>query len=50
MATLTTHVASITFVAASRVHMQAARPARPAKRRFARFLTLLMRALGAVHC
>jgi hypothetical protein len=47
MATLTTHVASVTFVAASPVRVQ---PARPAKRRFAQFLTLLMRALAAVHC
>ena len=47
MTTLTPQVASVTFVAASPVRVQAARPA---KRRFARFLTLLMRALGAVHC
>jgi hypothetical protein len=52
MATLTTHVASFT-VAASPVRVQAAahvQAAAPAKRRFAQFLTLLMRALGAVHC
>jgi hypothetical protein len=46
MATLTTHVASVTFVAASPVRVQ---PAAPAKRRFAHFLTILLRALGAMH-
>jgi hypothetical protein len=45
MATLTTHVASFTVVA-SPVRVQAAAPAKP---RFARFLTVLLRALGTMH-
>ena len=46
MATLTTPVASATVIAVSRVRVPATAPA---KRPFARFLTTLLRALGAMH-
>jgi hypothetical protein len=49
MATLTTQAASVTVLSVSPVRVQAAAPARPAKRRFARFLTVLLRALAAMQ-